>query len=175
MMRKKQEDNKSLIGQVPVPDIPPSYNLKSPNSPSVYIRPLASKFFACKETCQSCRLAFPIHHQSFNIFPLIKPHNLMSEHNLTYPAMINFAICCYKQETDALLKEWQRLSVQRYSLCPPCTQKKKPAPCLFRCNWMSSAASKLSHGTQKKMCKGSRLYKGEKFNSNLIFPPPGKK
>lgn len=78
------------------------------------------------------------------------------------------------QETEALLAEWQRLNVKRFSLCPPCTQKRKPSPCLFPCNWMSTnSASKGLLSLQTKICKGGSMFlRGEKFDINLIYPPP---
>lgn len=99
----------------------------------------------------------------------IKGRGLKAELDSLWKSLLNIV-----EETDALLTEWQRLSVQRCSLCPPCIKKKKAKPCLFTCNWMSHAAArKQGHSQTTKICKaGTRFLNGEKFDANLIFPPP---
>ncbi|XP_022795821.1 malignant fibrous histiocytoma-amplified sequence 1 homolog [Stylophora pistillata] len=99
----------------------------------------------------------------------IKGRGLKAELDSLWKSLLNIV-----EETDALLREWQRLSVQRCSLCPPCIKKKKAKPCLFTCNWMSHAAArKQGHSQTTKICKaGTRFLNGEKFDANLIFPPP---
>lgn len=100
----------------------------------------------------------------------IKGRGIKAELNSLWKILLNIF-----EETDALLTEWQRLSVQRFALCPPCTQKKKANPCLFQFNWMSSAsARKHSWPRTTKICNaGPGILRGEKFDANLIFPPPG--
>lgn len=76
------------------------------------------------------------------------------------------------QEAEALLTEWQRLTVCRFSVCPLCNQKGKANPCLYPCsNWLSTNPQNKRLSAQTKICKASS-WLGEKFPINLIYPPP---
>ena len=112
-------------------------------------------------------------------FALIRFWNYSRDYSLncvfhSVQLLLQINVLLPHQEAEALLTEWQRLTVCRFSVCPLCNQKGKATPCLFSCsNWLSSNPQNKGLSAQTKICKASS-WLGEKFPINLIYPPPGK-